>query len=481
MLHAVTERTTAESELRVRLSPGVSVGRRAPGRLLLSDEHTARELSDLAPGLDEALLSLGTSQGQSLEELLQRLVDTGGTDALAQWTSVLRGLESSRGVLYEVVREGVVVARLVPGKSGFDPYHEVPVEARVRLSRFAYLRGVDDQLVIDAPRALGPVILVDAAAIAAVTSLASACSVAELSQKLGDYDGAWVARLVNMLDAVGMLTAVNESGEGTEDRNRDQRTWSFPDLLFHASHRSTRRDRRVGATYPWKGVLEPMPALKRCASGERITLVRPDLTAVANSDASFTSVMEARRSVRRHGAQPLMLAQLSEFLYRVAHVRDGESRASAPYEVVPRVYPSSGACYPLELYPVVGRCEGLAAGAYRYDAVSHALEPIADDTASLLESTAWVMENNALPDILFVITARFGRVAWKYEGMAYATILKDVGVLIEAMYLVATAMRLAPCAVGAGSTATAERILNLEPLAESPVGEFVLGNLPNQS
>ena len=52
--------------------------------------------------------------------------------------------------------------------------------------------------------------------------------------------------------------------------------------------------------------------------------------------------------------------------------------------------------------------------------------------------------------ILLVLTARFQRVSWKYELIAYATILKGVGVLYQTMYLVATAMRLAPCAIGAG-------------------------------
>ena len=49
-----------------------------------------------------------------------------------------------------------------------------------------------------------------------------------------------------------------------------------------------------------------------------------------------------------------------------------------------------------------------------------------------------------------VPAARFPRLAWKYESIAYALTLKDVGMDFQTMYLAATAMGLAPCAVGRG-------------------------------
>jgi SagB-type dehydrogenase family enzyme len=64
---------------------------------------------------------------------------------------------------------------------------------------------------------------------------------------------------------------------------------------------------------------------------------------------------------------------------------------------------------------------------------------------------------------------------WKYEGMAYATILKDVGVLYQTMYLVATAMGLAPCALGCGNADVFSQVAGLNPYEEGSVGEFLLG------
>jgi len=96
---------------------------------------------------------------------------------------------------------------------------------------------------------------------------------------------------------------------------------------------------------------------------------------------------------------------------------------------------------------------------------------------SLLEQAA-LATTGAPPrlQVLLIVTARFQRLSWKYESIAYATVLKDVGVLYQTMYLVATAMGLAPCAVGGGNADLAARILGLDYLAESSVGEFLLGS-----
>jgi SagB-type dehydrogenase family enzyme len=96
----------------------------------------------------------------------------------------------------------------------------------------------------------------------------------------------------------------------------------------------------------------------------------------------------------------------------------------------------------------------------------------------LLDGCTGMMDTGERPQVLLCVTARFRRVSWKYEGMAYAMVQKEVGVLYEALYLAATAMRLAPCALGGGDTALVTRALALDPLEEGPVGEFVLGSLP---
>ena len=49
---------------------------------------------------------------------------------------------------------------------------------------------------------------------------------------------------------------------------------------------------------------------------------------------------------------------------------------------------------------------------------------------------------------MIVVASRFPRMASRYASIAYRNTLLDAGIAIEAMYLNATAMRLAPCALG---------------------------------
>jgi hypothetical protein len=76
------------------------------------------------------------------------------------------------------------------------------------------------------------------------------------------------------------------------------------------------------------------------------------------------------------------------------------------------------------------------------------------------------------PDALVTVTSRFQRMAWKYRAMAYATTLRHTGVLYQTMYLVATAMGLAPCGLGNGDADMSARVLGLDYLKESSVVRF---------
>ena len=47
------------------------------------------------------------------------------------------------------------------------------------------------------------------------------------------------------------------------------------------------------------------------------------------------------------------------------------------------------------------------------------------------------------PQVLLTVASRFARISWKYEGMAYATTLRNVGAFYQTLWLVATAMGIA--------------------------------------
>ena len=152
-----------------------------------------------------------------------------------------------------------------------------------------------------------------------------------------------------------------------------------------------------------------------------------------------------------------------------------------PMEFARRPYPGGGALYELELYVAVRACEDLAAGFYRYDALGHGLEPISGLTDNVGELLLGASHSTGIPgeqlQVLLIIAARFQRFAWKYESMAYAAILKNVGVLIQTMYLAATAMELAPCGIGSGDSDLFARCAGTDYYDETSIGEFLLGSL----
>ena len=147
-----------------------------------------------------------------------------------------------------------------------------------------------------------------------------------------------------------------------------------------------------------------------------------------------------------------------------------------------RPYPSGGALYELEVYAVVAACRGLSPGLYHYDGLGHRLVRRTGRTAEferLLSDAALAVGLQATePQVLLVLAARLPRVAWKYTGLAYSLVLKHVGVVFQTMYLAATAMGLAPCAVGLGDSDLFAQAADVDYYAETSVGEFLLGSAP---
>ena len=94
---------------------------------------------------------------------------------------------------------------------------------------------------------------------------------------------------------------------------------------------------------------------------------------------------------------------------------------------------------------------------------------------ALLTGAEFAMGAPAAPQILITIAARFGRISWKYSSIAYALILKDVGVLMQTLYLMATDMGLGGCAIGIANIDLFAKMTGIEFHVEGPVGQFALG------
>jgi SagB-type dehydrogenase family enzyme len=224
-------------------------------------------------------------------------------------------------------------------------------------------------------------------------------------------------------------------------------------------------------------------------STHRLPLFRPDVEQLQREDMPFAQVMERRKSVRKHGRQPIADKQLGEFLYRFARVTElyemalTEKGHTEKWSMTKRPYPSGGGRYSLELYVTVDRCENIPSAFYHYYPLEHALYKVSERT-ELVERLLALGRPNPYewqenPQVLITIAARFQRLFWKYKGFAYAVLLKESGILTQSMYLVATAMGLAPCEVGIGDAELFARIAGTDYYAETCIGEFTLGSMPD--
>lgn len=193
-----------------------------------------------------------------------------------------------------------------------------------------------------------------------------------------------------------------------------------------------------------------------------VTLPEPAHT----GSSSLEQLLVNRRSVRSYGNTSVNLTQIGQLLWAAQGITHSSGLRTAP---------SAGALYPLELFVVAGRIEGLAQGIYHYRPEQHRLVKMSDaDLRHALSKAAlsqdWIEHASAI----IVFTADYERTTKKYgkRGIRYVHI--EVGHAAENLFLQSEALGLATVVVGAFKDAEVASLLQLssgfEPLLMMPVG-----------
>lgn len=474
--------------IRVSLIPGISLAEDAGGELALVSEYGRFPLRGGGAGAAKAFRALADG-GHTEAELAKIALAEDGIGGLTRFNHLYAQCVLRCFVRYGVYADGTPLLSLtltVPLRR-FD-VAESDAGARLVLSRFAYCHREGDALVLETPLFGAKAVLHDAGVAGLLAALAVPSTTAELAAKVPALPPECVADILRLLRTARALTTHSDEGTTEEDDNVTLRLWEFHDLLFHSRSRIGRHNNPVGATFRHLGLLPPPPLVKE-PRGEAVTLPVPEAGA-GEERLSLFDAIETRRSIRAHGEEPISLEQLGWFLYRVARIRarwdyeirNPEGVVIETLELSSRPYPAGGAIYELELYLTVDRCRGLDPGLlYRYNALEHRLHRIpaaAEKVAALLRDASQSAGIGHRPQVLITLASRFQRLTWKYNTMAYAATLKNVGVLYQSMYLVATAMKLAPCALGSGNSDLFAEAAGTDYYAETSVGEFMLGSLP---
>jgi SagB-type dehydrogenase family enzyme len=138
----------------------------------------------------------------------------------------------------------------------------------------------------------------------------------------------------------------------------------------------------------------------------------------------------------------LTLDEFSTILYYTAGVKPFFGR----WNEVRRFYPSGGARYPLELYLLIQRVDGITPGIYHYNVKDHILEELStnkEDIESLKDGLYYPWSREAA--VACFITAVWERNFMKYEDRGYRIVLIEAGHMAHNLALTAAALNIGCC------------------------------------
>ena len=437
-----------------------------PVRLGKFSKSAAARAQNLRAGLP---LSSFESDGQSIDKEIHTLIGR----------LAIHGLLEYRLARSQSSEDLVVIEPQLPDYWPRMP--PLPKTGTFVLSRFAYMRRRDREMVLESPRAGALFRICDPNIATALAILSAPHQIAQLRRQNVFPEVELLALLIDCQIVFEVEAGCDGSLRRVEGDD-ELVLWDFHDLLFHTRSSEGRHANPSGGVSPYAGTISPLPAIRPRWPGKKIAL--RSFSAAQSESASRTATLLRQRHSSRifDDLHPLTIAELSRFLEDTApvlsrsKVERGVGGPLVAFAVRP--YPSAGACYELELYLAVNECEGLTRGFYHYDAGAHALVPIevrGNELDALLMRAAFAIGAPAAPQIVITIAARFGRVSWKYASIAYALILKDVGVLIQTFYMIATEMGLGGCAIGIANIDLFAKMTGIEFHVEGPVGQFAIG------
>jgi len=161
-----------------------------------------------------------------------------------------------------------------------------------------------------------------------------------------------------------------------------------------------------------------------------------------DSGISIEEAILKRRSKREYSQEALSMEDVSQLLWAAQGITGprGFGRAA----------PSAGGTYPLEIYVVTGRVEGLEAGVYHYNPKEHSITRIrtGDFREELQEAglnQKWI--GNAAIDLVF--TAVYERTTHVYGDRGIRYVHLEAGHAAQNVYLQAVSLNLGAVVVGA--------------------------------
>lgn len=214
----------------------------------------------------------------------------------------------------------------------------------------------------------------------------------------------------------------------------------------------------------------------------------PDAARVALSDevpdaiGSFHALTRARRSRREYASTELSRAEFDALLHTACGTTGGASWSEL--EVKLRSYPSSGALYAVEIYPIVMGVEGLEPGIYHYVAADNALEAVdlELDLSAFIDACLPVeREMVSGAGAMICLVGEFARHERKYGEGGYRMMVAEAGHVSQNLVLSATALGFSARPFGGVFDTLINGYLGLDENKEQFLLSVLIGNVTDNA
>jgi len=247
-------------------------------------------------------------------------------------------------------------------------------------------------------------------------------------------------------------------------------------LLSETFHENTKLNRLNAPEYQRRieGVLgrpELVQMIRKAHKRYSVVEDRVALPAVPPA-TELEQVIRRRRSIRSFSGEPVTADELARLLF-YAYGRTGDRPAPEYFRAVA----SGGALYPLEVYPVVLRGDGVPEGICHYNAEHHRLDLLRG--GSLLPQLKEVLHGSGIDldhaAVVVVLSAVMRRNLFKYHDRGYRMVLMEAGEVAQNLTLEATSLGLGSVSMGGFFDDELARLLGLDEVSEPCLLPIVLG------
>jgi SagB-type dehydrogenase family enzyme len=226
-------------------------------------------------------------------------------------------------------------------------------------------------------------------------------------------------------------------------------------------------------------VLRSISGHKVYPTSQRVPLREFKRAALPN--VSLRDVLKRRRTIRSYKNEPLTANAVAALFQAACGVTEKLSVSEYPGTVQPvRSYPSGGALFPVELYLVADRIQGLSPASYHYNAVDNCLELVGAAAQDNLLPHILMDGVTGKPAATLILSVRWDHTIRKYAERGYRIALLEAGHMAQNILLAGCALGLGLCPVAGFHDDAVNEFLELN-IAEESVIYIILAGRPGRS